>query len=314
MRHLFITDRLEALDVSGDSSLAFMLECHRRSIEVWSCEPRHLSIDGDRVVASTAHRVTVRREAGNHFTRHESATLPLDRCDVAWMRKDPPFDLDYYFSTLLLERTRGTTLLLNDPRGLREANEKLYIFNFPALIAPTLVTRDPERVRAFLVEHGEIVVKPLDGCGGAGVLQLRRDDRNVPALLDLLLAPGRGRSGTSWVMAQRYLPEAREGDKRILLIDGRPVGAMLRVPRGDDNRGNLHVGGRAEATTLTARDREICDAVGPRLVADGLRFVGLDVIGRYLTEVNVTSPTGIVQIDRLSGTDIARLVLDAVVT
>jgi glutathione synthase len=213
------------------------------------------------------------------------------------MRKDPPYDLDYYFATLLLERARGQTLIVNDPRGLREANEKLYSLHFPDLIPTTVVTRDAARLRAFLGEQGgEIVVKPLDGCGGRGVFYLHEGDRNIPSLLEMMTDFGR-----RWTIGQKYLPAARAGDKRILLLDGEPIGAVLRVPREDDLRGNLHVGGRPARTTLDERDRAICAAVAPRLRQDGLYFVGLDVIGGFLTEVNVTSPTGVQEVNALEG-------------
>jgi glutathione synthase len=211
------------------------------------------------------------------------------------MRKDPPIDLDYYFATLLLERARGKTLIINDPRGLREHNEKLAILDYPAFIPATIVTREAARLRSFLAEQGgEMVVKPLDASGGFGVFHVRQGDTNTGAILEQATNLGR-----RWTMAQRYLPEVRHGDKRILLIDGEPLCAVLRVPAPDDARGNLHVGARAMAGKIGARDREIVAAVGPRLREAGHFFVGLDVIGDYLTEINVTSPTGIMEANAL---------------
>jgi glutathione synthase len=213
------------------------------------------------------------------------------------MRKDPPFDLDYYFATLLLERARGATLIVNDPRGLREQNEKLAVLEHPDLCPPSIVTRETTRLRSFLAEQGgEMVVKPLDASGGFGVFHVRKGDPNTGAILEQATNLGR-----RWTMAQRYLPEVRQGDKRILLVDGEPLCAVLRVPAPDDARGNLHVGAKPMATTLNDRDQMIVTALGPRLRERGHFFVGLDVIGGWLTEINVTSPTGIMEANALYG-------------
>jgi glutathione synthase len=275
MRLLFIMDPPERLHPAGDTTLAFIEEAERRG---------HTCV---RVLMSA-----LRLEGGGVLAGDE----PLARFDAVLHRKDPPFDNEYYFSTLLLERARGHTLLVNDPRGLRDANEKLYIFHFEDVIAPTVVERHVLRLRRFFEAHGEIVVKPLDGNGGRGVFHIRHPDRNANALFEMMTGEGR-----LWVMAQRYLPAAREGDQRILLVDGEVIGAVLRVPREDETRGNLHVGGTAVATTLTDADRRICARIAPRLRADGLYFVGIDVIGGLLTEVNVTSPTGVREVERLTG-------------
>jgi glutathione synthase len=222
------------------------------------------------------------------------------------MRKDPPYDLEYYFATLILERARGMTVVINDPRGLREANEKLYALNFAAFTPPTVVSRHASRLRAFMTEQGgEMVVKPIDGAGGRGVFHCRAGDRNVASILETSTDFGR-----KWVIGQRYLAEARRGDKRILLLDGEVIGAVLRVPREDETRGNLHVGGRAERSPLDGREREICATLGPRLQADGLWFVGIDVIGGYLTEVNVTSPTGVQEVNALEGVRLEQRIVD----
>jgi glutathione synthase len=225
------------------------------------------------------------------------------------MRKDPPFDLPYLFATQLLSLLDGTsTLVINNPRGLRDANEKLYALNFPDLIPPTLVTADPDRLKSFLDRlGGEMIVKPLDGCGGAGVFHLHRADRNLNALLELSTDYGR-----RMIMAQQYLPAVRTGDKRVILLDGEPLGAVLRVPREDEHRGNIHVGGTCVQASLTAADRRITDGVGTRLRADGLYFVGLDIIGEHLTEVNVTSPTGVQEIDALDGVCLEATVIEDV--
>lgn len=289
MRVLVLMDPWEKLNPKTDTTLVIVEEARARGHEVAWCEPRALFLDGPEVWADL-----------------EGGPRPLAAYDAVLMRKDPPFDLDYYFATLLLERARGRTLLVNDPRGLRDANEKLYIFNFPELIAPTRVLRRVAALKQWLTElGGEMIVKPLDACGGAGVFHVRAEDRNTNAILETCTA-----NETKWVMAQKYLPEARQGDKRILLLDGEPLGAVLRVPRADETRGNLHVGGTATRTALTERERAICAQVGARLKQEGLYFVGLDVIGGMLTEVNVTSPTGIQEIDHLEGTQLEARVVD----
>jgi len=305
MTLLVVMDHPDRLNPGTDTTLT-IIEAVRRRAPVWICRPEQLALDGDQVLATAAPLEAADRTARPPLTWGREETKPLSDFAAVFMRKDPPFDLDYYFATLLLERARGRTFLVNDPRGLREANEKLYIFNFPSVIAPTVVTRSMDRLRAFLREHdGEMVVKPLDQCGGMGVFHVRADDRNTNAILETV-----SDCGQKLVMAQKYLPAARQGDKRILLLDGEPIGAVLRVPRADETRGNLHAGGRAEKTELDARDQEICRVVGARCRADGLYFVGLDVIGGCLTEVNVTSPTGVQEIDRLDGVKLEERVAD----
>ena len=233
--------------------------------------------------------------------------MPLQSCHAVFMRKDPPIDLDYYFATLLLERARGKTLMINDPRGLREQNEKLAILEYPQFIPPTIVTREALRLRSFLAEQGgEMVVKPLDASGGFGVFHVRQGDTNTGAILEQSTNLGR-----RWTMAQRYLPEVRNGDKRILLVDGEPLCAVLRVPAPDDARGNLHVGARAMPTKIEGRDLDIVGVVGPRLREAGHFFVGLDVIGGHLTEINVTSPTGIMEANALYHEEYETKVIEA---
>lgn len=306
MKLLFVMDPLARLQIAGDSTFAMMLAAQHRRHELWFCEPRHLGLEHDEAVAH-AWPVTVRRVPGDHYLLGVQTNLSLGSCDAVFMRKDPPIDLDYYFSTLMLERARGKTLIINDPRGLRECNEKLAILAYPKLIPPTIVTRETVRLRSFLVEQGnEMVVKPLDASGGFGVFHVRTEDTNTGAILEQATNLGR-----RWTMAQRYLPEVRHGDKRILLVDGEPLCAVLRVPAPNDLRGNLHVGARAMPTKLDDKDREIVRAVGPHLRTAGHFFVGLDVIGGCLTEINVTSPTGIMEANALYGEEFEVRVIEA---
>jgi len=307
LRLLYVMDPMSRVLQDKDTTFAFQLEGQRRGHEQYHCEPQDLFVERT-VPHATVRRVEVER-AAIHFHLFESRTVPLGAFDVVFMRKDPPFDMAYFFATHLLGLVDpATTLVVNAPRGLREANEKLYALNFPDLIPESLVTADIGRLRAFLdAMGGEMIVKPLDGCGGAGVLHLQRQDRNLNALLEMSTQEGK-----QLVMAQRYLPAAREGDKRLIVLDGQPLGAVLRVPREDEHRGNIHVGGRVERSPVDDRDREICRRMAPRLRADGLWFVGLDVIGGLVTEVNVTSPTGVQEIDRLDGACLEAQVIDFV--
>ncbi len=288
MKILFVMDPLARIQIATDTTFALMLEAQARGHEIAFCEPRHLGLEHERAVAA-AYPVTARFVPGDHYLLGPQGVVPLDELDVVFMRKDPPFDLDYYFATLLLERARGKTLLINDPRGLRESNEKLAVLGFPKLTPPMVVTREAARLRSFLAEHGgEMVVKPLDASGGFGVFHVRQGDPNTGAILEQATNLGR-----RWTVAQRYLGEVRQGDKRILLVDGEPLCAVLRVPAPDDARGNLHVGAKPMPASLDDRDHAIIDALAPHLRGSGFFFVGLDVIGGWLTEINVTSPTGI---------------------
>lgn len=296
MKFLFVMDPLARIQIATDTTFVLMCESQARGHEIWFCEPRHLGLEHDRAVAA-AWPVTVRSIPGDHYLLGPQVSVPLDTVDVVFMRKDPPFDVEYYFATLLLERARGKTLIINDPRGLRESNEKLAVLSFPKLTPPMVVTRESARLRSFLAEQdGEMVVKPLDASGGFGVFHVRQGDPNTGSILEQATNLGR-----RWTVAQRYLREVRQGDKRILLVDGEPLCAVLRVPAPDDARGNLHVGARPMPTTLDDRDRVIIDALGPHLRASGFFFVGLDVIGGWLTEINVTSPTGILEANALYG-------------
>jgi glutathione synthase len=299
-------DPIESVNIDADSTFALALEAQARGHALFHYVPRLLSLRDGQLTAK-ARSLTVRRERGRHFTLGAETTLDLAAMDVILMRQDPPFDMAYITATHLLEHVREQVLVVNDPVSVRNAPEKLFATHFAGLMPPTLITADREEILAFRREHGEIILKPLFGNGGAGVFHLRPEDDNLNALLELFTQLYR-----EPVIVQRYLVEVRQGDKRIILVEGEPVGAVLRVPPPGEARANLHVGGKAEKTRLSAREREICAAIGPALRAQGLVFVGIDVIGDYLTEINVTSPTGIQEINRLDGSKLESLVWDAV--
>src|SRR5215470_95899 len=307
LRLLYVMDPLSRVLVDKDTTFAFMLEGERRGHEQYHCGVEDLFVEQAAPHASV-RRARVQR-AAVHFSLADAHIQPLSWFDVVFMRKDPPFDLAYYFATQLLGLVDPrATLVVNDPRGLREANEKLYALRFPEVIPESLVSAEPTRLKAFMEGlGGEMIVKPLDGCGGAGVFHVHRADRNLNALLEMSTL-----NGTRLVMAQRYLPAVRDGDKRLIVLDGEPLGGILRVPREDEHRGNIHVGGSVLRSPVDDRDRAICAAMAPRLRRDGLYFVGLDIIGGFVTEVNVTSPTGVQEIDRLDGTCLEARVVDFV--
>ncbi|MGH6719604.1 MAG: glutathione synthase, partial [Alphaproteobacteria bacterium] len=254
-----------------------------------------------------ARALEVKREKGNHYRLGEFEMLDLATMDVVLMRQDPPFDMAYITATHLLEHIHPKTLVVNDPVSVRNAPEKLFVTHFEGVMPPTLITASWDEVRAFRAEHGDIILKPLFGNGGAGVFHVRPDDENLNALLELFTQLYR-----EPIVVQRYVPAVREGDKRIVLIDGEPVGAINRVPAAGESRSNMHVGGRPEKSTLTRREREICAAIGPVLKARGLVFAGIDVIGGFLTEINVTSPTGLQEINRFDGVKLEARVWDAI--
>lgn len=308
LRIAFIMDPLDRILIDKDTTFVFMLEAQARGHEIYYAGIDDLFIEGVQPWVR-CRRVDVRRELHNHYTLFEERVEPLEWFRVVFMRKDPPFDLEYYFATQMLSLADpGRTLVVNHPRGLRDANEKLYVLNFPSVIPETQVSRDPVRLKTFLETlGGEMIIKPLDAAGGAGVFHVRRGDRNVNALLEMMTA-----EGTRLLMAQRYLPEARQGDKRLILLDGKPLGATLRVPRDDETRANIHVGATCHPAPLSSRDRDICNTIAPRLRADGLYFVGLDVIGDLVTEINVTSPTGVQEINALDGVRLESDVMDFV--
>jgi glutathione synthase len=307
VRLLFIVDPLDRLALAGDSSYALMLEAATRGWEVWTCQIEHLGLVGNDAVCDAAPTVVVSAaRPAEAFQIEAPSPHRLAEFDIVLMRKDPPVDVAYLHATWILEHARGKTLLVNDPRGLRELNEHLAVLHFPELTPPTIVTRSAARLRAFQAEQGgAIVVKPVDGYGGLGIFVVRDGDPNASSILETSTG-----AGTRWTLAQRYLPEVVEGDKRIILADGEPLGAVLRVPATAEARGNLHVGGRAVKTTITARDREIIETVSPFLRSHGQIFVGLDVIGGMLTELNITSPTGIRHISTLDGRNVAGELLD----
>jgi glutathione synthase len=306
MHIVVIMDPPETVQVDADTSFALMEEAQARGHRVDHCGIADLFFYKGKPGARV-RRARMRREAGHPpITLAGPEDVLLEDVDAVLMRKDPPFDSNYLWATQLLELARGKTLLVNDPRALRDANEKLYALHFLPVMTDTMVTNDKDRIRAFLAEvGGQAVLKPLSGAGGDGVFLMREGDLNVNAIIETVT-----QSGRRVAMAQRFLPDVVKGDKRILLLDGEPLGAILRVPRKDDVRSNIHVGGTVEACGLDAHDERIVAALAPRLRADGLVFVGLDVIGGHLTEVNVTSPTGIQQMSRLMGVNLSARVLD----
>jgi glutathione synthase len=307
MRHLFVVDPLERLLPDADTTIAFLREAQRRGHEIETCGVERLGVDRGGRPRAWASPLEV-FEGTAWYRAAAPRTQHLESYDVVWMRKDPPFDLEYLFATQILSLVPPSTLVVNEPRALRDANEKLFALRFPHLCPDTLVSRDMVELLEFRASlGGAMVVKPLDGAGGEGVFHITATDRNATAILEV--STGRG---CRYLMAQRYVPEVRRGDKRIILVEGEPVGAVLRVPVESESRANFHAGGRAARTELTARDREICAEVGAALREIGVLFAGIDVIGDWLTEVNVTSPTGIRQIRELGGEAIETLVLDAV--
>ncbi|MDT9599791.1 glutathione synthase [Sphingosinicella rhizophila] len=300
-------DPMEAINIAGDSTFAIMLGAQLRRHHLFHYLARDLNYADGRVTA-LARPVVLRDQSGDHFSHGDWQKIDLaEDVDVVLMRQDPPFDLGYITATHLLERIQDRTLVFNDPAAVRNAPEKLFVLDFARFMPPTLITRSLEETRAFQAVHGEIVVKPLYGNAGSAVFRIRSDGGNLAALTDLF--------NEVWVepfMVQAFLPAVAEGDKRIVLVDGKVAGAINRIPGEGEIRSNLAAGGRAEATELSVREREICDALGPELARRGLLFVGIDVIGGYLTEINVTSPTGIVAIDRFNGSDTPGLIWDSI--
>ena len=299
-------DPIERIDIAGDSTFALALEAQARGHSLLYYGPRDLTFR-DGAVSARVRPLAVRNTKGDHFTLGESSVYDLSGADVVLMRQDPPFDMAYITATHILERIHPETLVVNDPFHVRNAPEKLFVTLFKDLMPPTLITSDRAEIRAFREEHRDIILKPLYGNGGAGVFRVKEDDENLTAMLEMFTVFYR-----EPVIVQRYVPEVRKGDKRILLVDGEFAGAINRVPVEGEARSNMHVGGRAEATELTARQELICKALGPELKARGLIFTGIDVIGDYLTEINVTSPTGIWEVKRFGGPDAAALVWDAI--
>jgi len=299
-------DHIARLGIRGDSTFALMLEAERRGHKLAHYTPDRLVMRNGRIEARV-EPVTVRDKEGDHFTLEPPEPADLSTFDVILLRQDPPFDMGYITTTHLLERLQPKTLVVNDPAAVRNAPEKLFVTEFPDLTPPTLITRDRRAILAFREEHADIIVKPLYGNGGAGVFRIAGGDENLAALLEIFEGAFR-----EPFVVQRYLPAVRQGDKRIILVEGVAVGAINRVPASGEARSNMHVGGRPEPVEMSPRDREICERIGPTLKERGLIFVGIDVIGEWLTEINVTSPTGIREVARFGGADIAALIWDAI--
>jgi glutathione synthase len=299
-------DPVEGINIDTDSTFMLMLEAQTRGHGLWVYTPDKLSLEDGRVLAR-GRALNLRAVKGDHQMTGDYEVRQVSDFDVVLMRQDPPFDMAYITATHFLERVHPATLVVNNPAEVRNAPEKLFVTGFPGVQPPTLVTSDPEAIYDFRARHGDIVLKPLYGGGGSGVVKLAKDDPNLDALLELHAMIGR-----EAVIAQKFIPAVTKGDKRILLVDGEPVGAINRVPASGQVRSNLARGGRAEAVELTARDRELCAIIGPELKARGLLFVGIDVIGEYLTEINVTSPTGAQQLKRFGGGDAAAALWDRI--
>jgi len=299
-------DPIDNIDICADSSFALALEAQKRGYALLHYLPQDLSLE-DGKVSAMARPLEVRQIEDNHFSFGDARRINLCDVDVVLMRQDPPFHMGYITATHILEQVHPHTLVVNDPSEVRNAPEKIFLTRFDGLMPPTLISRSRDDIAAFRAKHKDIIVKPLYGNGGAGVFHLKEGDENLSSLLEMFeeLYP-------EPFMVQRYLPEVRKGDKRIILVDGKPVGALNRVPKEGEARSNLHVGGAAQKSELTAREREICRIIGPELKARGLIFAGIDVIGDYLTEINVTSPTGIQEISRYDGINIAGLIWDAI--
>ncbi|MEM8795229.1 MAG: glutathione synthase [Pseudomonadota bacterium] len=301
-------DHITTLQIEGDTTFALMLEAERRGHRLYHYTTGQLGMREGRVFA-TLEEVNVRDVKGDHFSLGAPVKTDLSEMDVVLMRQDPPFHMGYITATHILERIHPKTLVVNDPGEVRNAPEKIFVTEYPDLMPPTLITRNRDDIAAFRREFSDIIIKPLYGNGGAGVFQVTASDQNLSALLEMF----EGLYPEPFVI-QQYLPDVRAGDKRIILIDGEPVGAINRVPAEGDARSNMHVGGKAVETDITAREREICERIGPELKRRGFILVGIDIIGQYMTEINVTSPTGVREVKKFGGADIAALFWDAVET
>lgn len=299
-------DHVSTISIAGDTTFALSLEAQRRGHALHHYTPDRLTLDNNKVTARL-EQLQLRDVEGDHFTLGAPARTDLSEMDVVLLRQDPPFDMNYITTTHILERVHPKTLVVNDPAWVRNSPEKIFVTEFPDLMPETLITKDPQEVAAFRKEFGDIIVKPLYGNGGAGIFHMAEADRNLASLLEMFDQMFR-----EPFIVQRYLKDVRKGDKRIILVDGEPAGAINRVPAEHDSRSNMHVGGRAEKTELTEREREICARIGPSLKQRGFILVGIDVIGDYMTEINVTSPTGVREVKRFGGADIAALFWDAV--
>jgi glutathione synthase len=306
MKIAFQMDPIGPIDITADSTFRIALEAQARGHELFYYTPDKLAYEEGRITAR-GWPLTVQMVQGDHYTLGEEQVVDLAEYDVVWLRQDPPFDMFYITTTHLLERIHPDTLVVNDPFWVRNYPEKLMILDFPQLMPPTTIARDLATIRAFKEQHGDVILKPLYGNGGAGVFRLTESDRNLSSLHELFTGFSR-----EPLIVQKYLPAVAAGDKRVILVDGEPVGAINRVPQAGEPRSNMHVGGRPEKIGLTERDLEICATIGPRLKEKGQVFVGIDVIGDYLTEINVTSPTGIQELERFDGTNTAKLIWEAI--
>ncbi|MEL6218410.1 MAG: glutathione synthase [Pseudomonadota bacterium] len=299
-------DPIAGVDIRADSTFRLALEAEARGHRLFYYHVPDLVWDRGRVFA-TGHALTVRAVEGDHFTLGPRERRDLSEMDVVWLRQDPPFDMSYITNTHLLERIHPETLVVNDPAWVRNSPEKLLVLDFLDLMPPTMIARSLDEIRAFRAEHGDIIVKPLYGNGGAGVFRLRPEDSNLASLHEMFSVINR-----EPLMIQQFLPDVVAGDKRVILVDGAAVGAINRVPQAGETRSNMHVGGRPEKIAMTERDHEICNRLSPVLKERGLIFTGIDVIGPYLTEINVTSPTGIQELERFDGVNVAGLIWDAI--
>jgi glutathione synthase len=299
-------DPIAAVNIEGDSTFRIGLEAQQRGHSLFFYTPDRLAFVEGRVVAR-GWPIELRREKGNHVSFGAEVEVDLGDFDVVWLRQDPPFDMGYITTTHLLEMIHPKTLVVNDPFWVRNSPEKLLVLRFPHLTPPTAIARDLQTIRAFKARHGDIILKPLYGNGGAGVFRLDANDRNLSSLYELFTSMSR-----EPMIVQKFLPAVSAGDKRVILVDGEPVGAINRVPQAGETRSNMHVGGRPEPVGLTARDLEICAEIGPMLREKGQVFVGIDVIGDWLTEINVTSPTGIQELERFDGINAAAKIWEAI--
>lgn len=299
-------DPIDAIDIDADSSFRIAEEAQNRGHELFYYTPDNLAFDDGRVTA-TGHKLTVRREHGNHFSVGEQEVVDLADWDVVWLRQDPPFDMGYITTTHILDRIHPETLVVNNPFWVRNYPEKLLVLDYPDLTPPTTIARDLDTLKAFRERHGDVILKPLYGNGGAGVFKLSKTDSNINSLHELFAGINR-----EPLIIQKFLPDVSAGDKRVILVDGEAVGGINRVPAKGETRSNMHVGGRPEKVELTPRDLEICARIGPLLREKGQIFVGIDVIGGQLTEINVTSPTGIQELERFDGINVAGRIWKAI--
>ncbi len=306
MKIAFQMDPIQSVDINADSSFRLAEEAQARGHELFFYTPDKLAYEEGKVTAR-GHSFTVKRVQGDHAELGPETVVDLADFDVVWLRQDPPFDMSYITTTHILDRIHPDTLVVNDPFWVRNYPEKLLVLDFPDLTPPTTIARDLETLKAFKEKHGDIILKPLYGNGGAGVFRLGPDDRNLTSLHELFSGINR-----EPLIVQKFLPVVSQGDKRVILVNGEPVGAINRVPAKGETRSNMHVGGRPEKCELTDRDREICERIGPLLREKGQVFVGIDVIGDWLTEINVTSPTGIQELERFDGVNIAAKIWEAI--